>query len=145
MRKCKLIILLFTWRARNASATKVHKQSLMIAAHFWSWLSVVLSLFSLPLRPSLSSASCHKGVLTAAHGKPRSGGANMHVWKLPLEKWIVVDRTRAPDGDHVVSAHATQDEAEGERDKRNRASSHVQYYACIAFEPVAQGMSRPCR
>ena len=65
----------------------------------------------------------------------------MHVAKLPLETWIVVDRTR----NDVVSTHATQDEAEGERDKLNEGLSGVQYSACIAIEPVAQGMCRPCR
>jgi hypothetical protein len=67
----------------------------------------------------------------------------MRVGKLPLEKWIVVDRIQ--NGGHVVSTHATQDEAEGERDKRNAVSSNSQYGACIAFEPVAQGMCRPWR
>jgi hypothetical protein len=64
----------------------------------------------------------------------------MQTEKLPLEKWIVVDRTR----DHLVSAHATQEEAETERDKRNAGLPIHQYCACIAIEPVAQGMCRPC-
>ena len=45
----------------------------------------------------------------------------------------------------VVSTHATQVEAEGERDKRNVGSSNAQYNVCFAIEPVAQGMCRPCR
>jgi len=65
----------------------------------------------------------------------------MHLAKLPLETWIVVDRAR----NDVVSTHATLDEAEGERDKRNAGLSRAQYCACIAIEPVAQGMCRPCR
>jgi hypothetical protein len=68
-------------------------------------------------------------------------GREMHMAKLPLGTWIVVDRNR----NNVVSTHATQDEAEGERDKRNEGLSRAQYSACIAIEPVAQGMSRPCR
>jgi hypothetical protein len=65
----------------------------------------------------------------------------MYVAKLPLETWFAVDRAR----NNVVSTHATQDEAEGERDKRNKSLSRAQYNACIAIEPVAQGMCRPCR
>ena len=65
----------------------------------------------------------------------------MQLAKLPLETWFVVDRTR----NDVVSTHATQDEAEVERDKRNKSLPRAQYNACIAIEPVAQGMCRPCR
>ena len=65
----------------------------------------------------------------------------MHGVRLPLETWIVIDRSR----NDVVSAHATQDEAEGERDRRNERLSGAEYSACIAIEPVAHGMSRPCR
>jgi hypothetical protein len=65
----------------------------------------------------------------------------MHLAKLPLETWLVVDRHH----ENVVSTHATQDEAEGERDKRNEGLSRGHHSACIAIEPVAQGMSRPCR
>ena len=65
----------------------------------------------------------------------------MQLAMLPLETWIVVDRNR----NDAVSTHTTQDEAEGERDRRNGRSSRAQYSACIAIEPIAQGMSRPCR
>jgi len=65
----------------------------------------------------------------------------MHGVKLPLETWIVIDRSR----NDVVSTHGTQDEAEGERDRRNEGSSGAEYCACIAIEPVAHGMCRPCR
>jgi len=65
----------------------------------------------------------------------------MHLVKLPLETWFVVDRNRK----NVVSTHVTQEEAEGERDKRNEGLSRAHYSACIAIEPVAQGMCRPCR
>jgi len=67
----------------------------------------------------------------------------MNLCRLPLETWIVIDRTR--DSGHIVSSHATQDEAEGERDKRNEGMSGAQYGACIIIEPVAQGMCRPWR
>jgi hypothetical protein len=65
----------------------------------------------------------------------------MQFAKLPLETWFVVDRI----GESVVSIHATQEEAEGERDKRNEGLARALYDACIAIEPVAQGMCRPCR
>jgi len=67
----------------------------------------------------------------------------MNFGKLPLETWIVIDRTR--DGGHIVSTHAAQDEAEGERDKRNEGLSAAPYGACIIIEPVAHGMCRPWR
>jgi hypothetical protein len=53
----------------------------------------------------------------------------MQLEKFPLETWFVVDRAR----NDVVSTHASQDEAEGERDKRNRDSSRARYSACIAI------------
>ena len=69
-------------------------------------------------------------------------GREMQLSNLPLETWIVVDSTRH--AWNVVSTHATQVEAEAERDKRNDGSSGVQYSACIAFEPVAERMGRAC-
>jgi hypothetical protein len=69
-------------------------------------------------------------------------GREMPLSNLPLETWIVVDSTR--NAWNVVSTHATQDEAEAERDKRNEGLSRVQYSACIAFEPIAERMGRAC-
>ena len=65
----------------------------------------------------------------------------MNGTKLPLETWLVVDRTL----NDVVSMHETQSEAEGARDKRNGRFTTSAYCACIAIEPVAHGMCRPCR
>jgi hypothetical protein len=45
----------------------------------------------------------------------------------------------------LISTHATQDEAEGERDKRNEGLPAAQFSACIVIEPMAQGMGRSCR
>ena len=67
----------------------------------------------------------------------------MSFGKLPLQTWIVIDRTM--DAGHIVSTHAVQDEAEGERDKRNEGLTDVRYGACMIIEPVAQGMCRPWR
>jgi hypothetical protein len=66
----------------------------------------------------------------------------MRLKKLPLETWMVVDI--AQDKWNVVSTHASRDAAEAERDKRNQGLSQVHYSACIAFEPIAERMGRPC-
>ena len=95
-------------------------------------------------RSSLSSTCRHKRLLSPSLRKRMSGEeCGMMLKKLPLETWIVVDSPRY--GWNVVSTHATQDEAEGERDKRNEGLSRVEYSACIVIEPVAQGMGRSCR
>jgi hypothetical protein len=44
-----------------------------------------------------------------------------------------------------VSLHATQAEAETERDRRNKNLARPRYQACIAVEPVAERMGRPVR
>jgi hypothetical protein len=97
-------------------------------------------------RQSLSSWSRHKRALASCASRKETKslvgeGREMQLAKFRLETWLVVDRAR----NDVVSTHATQDEAEGERDKRNGGLSRAQYNACIAIEPVAQGMCRPCR
>jgi hypothetical protein len=40
----------------------------------------------------------------------------------------------------VVSTHGSQDDAERERDTRNEGLARQRYTACLALEPVAQGM-----
>jgi hypothetical protein len=67
----------------------------------------------------------------------------MGLKKLPLNTWIVVDV--AQNGSNLVSAHASRDDAEAERDRRNKGLSRIRYSACIAFEPVAERMGRACR
>jgi hypothetical protein len=44
----------------------------------------------------------------------------------------------------LISTHASRDAAEAERDKRNEGLTQPQYTACIAFEPIAERMGRPC-
>lgn len=62
--------------------------------------------------------------------------------KLPIDTWLVIDV--ALSGWNVVSAHASQHDAEAERDKRNEGLGRIRYSACIAFEPVAERMGRSC-
>ena len=66
----------------------------------------------------------------------------MRLQKLPLETWMVVDVAQSRW--YVVSTHASRDAAEAERDKRNEGLTQPQYTACIAFEPIAERMGRPC-
>ena len=58
------------------------------------------------------------------------------------ETWMVVDVAKSQW--NVVSTHASRDAAEAERDKRNQGLSEPHFSACIAFEPVAERMGRPC-
>jgi hypothetical protein len=59
---------------------------------------------------------------------------------LPLNTWLVVEQ-RSPGGRlKLVSKHATQREAEAERDKRNLGRRNPHFTACIVLEPVAQRM-----
>jgi hypothetical protein len=62
---------------------------------------------------------------------------------VPIDTWMVVDV--AFNGWNVVSTHASQNDAERERDTRNEGLARRRYTACLAFEPIAQGMGRSCR
>ena len=62
--------------------------------------------------------------------------------ELPLETWMVVNI--AQDKWNVVSTHTSRDAAEAERDRRNEPLAQPHYSACIAFEPIAERMGRPC-
>jgi hypothetical protein len=62
--------------------------------------------------------------------------------RVPLDTWMVVEPITFNEI-KPVSTHATQDEAEAERDRRNRGLSRPRYSVCIAFEPVAERMGRP--
>ena len=62
--------------------------------------------------------------------------------KLPTNTWMVVDV--AYNGWNVVSTHASQDEAENERDTRNEGLARRRYSACMALEPIAERMGRSC-
>jgi hypothetical protein len=56
--------------------------------------------------------------------------------KMPLGTWMVVDI--AFNGWNVVSSHASQHDAEVERDKRNAGLARRRYSACKVLEPVAE-------
>jgi hypothetical protein len=62
---------------------------------------------------------------------------------VPVNTWMVVEaaETRVA----VVSIHGCQQEAERERDRRNEGLSQKRFNACIAVEPIADRMGRPCR
>jgi hypothetical protein len=62
--------------------------------------------------------------------------------KLPLETWMVV--SIAQDKWNVVSTHTSRDAAEAARDRRNEGLAQPHYSACMAFEPIAERMGRPC-
>jgi len=66
----------------------------------------------------------------------------MRLTKLPLETWMVVNV--AQDKCNVVSTHSSCDAAEAERDRRNEGLAQPHYSACMAFEPIAERMGRPC-
>jgi hypothetical protein len=59
---------------------------------------------------------------------------------LPLNTWLVVEQRSPGSRLKLVSKHATQREAEAERDKRNLSQRNPRFTACIIFEPVAQRM-----
>jgi hypothetical protein len=59
---------------------------------------------------------------------------------LPLNTWVVVEQ-RSPEARlTLVSKHATQREAEAERDNRNQGEGKPHFTACIVLEPIAQRM-----
>jgi hypothetical protein len=66
----------------------------------------------------------------------------MRLTKLPLETWMVVNIVQ--DKWSVVSTHTSRDAAEAERNRRNAGLAQPHYSACIAFEPIAERMERPC-
>jgi hypothetical protein len=59
---------------------------------------------------------------------------------LPLNTWIVVEQRSPGSRARLVSRHATQKEAEAERDRRNGGRAEPLFAACIVLEPVAQHM-----
>jgi hypothetical protein len=68
----------------------------------------------------------------------------MEMSTVPLDTWMVVDSiTFNPM--KPVSLHATQTEAEAERDRRNKKLATPRYSACMALEPVAERMGRAVR
>ncbi len=60
----------------------------------------------------------------------------MKLNELPLDTWVVIEPV-LQDEVKLLSTHATQGEAEVERDKRNRGLRQPRYRALRAFAPVA--------
>ena len=64
----------------------------------------------------------------------------MNAHRLPCGTWLVIQaepRDRSP---RIVSRHASCQEAEAERDRRNRAGKEPHVQACLVLEPIAQRM-----
>jgi hypothetical protein len=69
----------------------------------------------------------------------------MDVTNIPRNAtWMVVEPI-THNAMKPVSLHATQEEAEAERDRRNRKLTRPRYSACHALEPVAERMGRAVR
>jgi hypothetical protein len=62
--------------------------------------------------------------------------------RMPIDTWMVVEPITYNEM-KPVSTHSTQDEAEAECDRRNRALGKPRYSVCIAVEPIAERMGRP--
>jgi hypothetical protein len=60
----------------------------------------------------------------------------MKLAELPLDTWVVVEPT-AKGEVNLLSTHATQRQAEAERDARNRGLRTPRYSAVKALAPVA--------
>ena len=66
----------------------------------------------------------------------------MTLKNVPIDTWMVVDV--ACNEWNVVSTHASQNDAEKERDTRNEGLARRRYSACVALEPIAERMGRSC-
>ena len=56
---------------------------------------------------------------------------------VPIDTWMVVDV--ADNGWNVISTHASQNDAERERDTRNEGLARRRYSACMALKPLPSG------
>jgi len=63
----------------------------------------------------------------------------MNIGQLPLNTWLVIERPKT-NGFVLASEHATQQEAEAERDGRNAEARFMRFTTCLIIEPVAQRM-----
>jgi len=64
----------------------------------------------------------------------------MRVVDLPLDTWVVVEP--APGGEvRLVSMHATQRQAEAERDQRNKGLQAPRYSAIKTLTPTAGALA----
>jgi hypothetical protein len=66
----------------------------------------------------------------------------MTLKNVPIDTWMVVDV--AFNRWNVISTHASQSDAERERDTRNEGLTRRRYTACLAFGAIAQGTGRLC-
>lgn len=66
----------------------------------------------------------------------------MKTQNLPLNTWMVVEQHSSLQDVMLISKHATQCEAEAERDKRNKGLPEHHCSACIIVEPIAERMGR---
>ena len=64
----------------------------------------------------------------------------MRVVDLPLDTWVVVEPLAA-DEMKLMSTHATQGQAEAERDQRNRGLQAPRYRALKALAPTAGALA----
>ncbi len=60
----------------------------------------------------------------------------MKVTELPLDTWVVVEPVNAYEV-NLLSKHATQHQAEAERDQRNKGLKAPRFRAVKALEPIA--------
>ena len=60
----------------------------------------------------------------------------MKVTELPLDTWVVVEPVSASEV-NLMSKHATQHQAEAERDQRNKGLKAPRFRAIKALEPIA--------
>ena len=64
----------------------------------------------------------------------------MNAHHLPCGTWLVIETGARDEEPLIVSRHASCQEAEAERDRRNRAASKLHFQACLVLEPIAQRM-----
>jgi hypothetical protein len=65
----------------------------------------------------------------------------MHAHRLPCGTWLVIEAGARDKGPLIVSRHASCQEAEAERDRRNRNAGEPHHFqACLVLEPIAQRM-----
>jgi hypothetical protein len=64
----------------------------------------------------------------------------MNAHHLPCGTWLVIESGTRDKGPLIVSRHASCQEAEAERDRRNRDASELHFQACLVLEPIAQRM-----
>jgi hypothetical protein len=87
----------------------------------WSAAEVTANAFARASRPG---------------SRKQKGDAEMRLTDLPLDTWVVIEPVAA-DEVKLLSTHGTQNEAEIERDKRNKGLGRPRYRAIKALAPVA--------